>query len=144
MTNLKIVGRLLTATIIGFATGAFIGGLPLGKGLSGAMLGGVIGAAGLAILSQLLTFKKWIKAEEMAIYASAGFLPGMLIGGGKMLGLGVVGAVIFGVVSSVFYAAWIYNMIKRHEKTSDTFVILGMTLRFFIRIDLCVFCHFSR
>lgn len=107
---------MVTVAVIGVVTGGFIGGLPLGKGMLGAGFGGVIGAAVLVIASLFFKFKKWEIANTVLKYASIGILPGVLIGGSKILGLGANGALFFGGISSVIYATVIYKLTERHEK----------------------------
>lgn len=136
---LKLILENVVMAIIGLLTGAFIGGLPLGHGLVGALIGGFTGAALLVLLTLLFHAKKWEKAKTILKYASIGILPGMFIGGSKPLSLGVNGAIIFGIISAIIYATIIYKMIESHQKSERYFVFTGHYLILFLLGSISVF-----
>lgn len=139
MTKLKPVLESLTLIIIGFVTGSFIGGLPLGYGLTGALIGGVTGAVILTVLVQLMKFKQWHTAADIIMYVTIGLLPGLLIGGSAIIGLGVTGAILFGIVSSIIYSTVIYKWIKTSEQKARYIRYPGHYTVLFLLGSLSVF-----
>lgn len=139
MGKIKNVLELITIIVIGFVTGAFLGGFPLGQGMFGSVLAGGIGASVLVILSLLFKFKQWETANVILKYTSIGILPGMLIGGSKILGLGVTGALVCGVISSLLYATIIYKVIDKHEKSERYVRFQGHYIVLFLLGSISVF-----
>lgn len=130
---------MTTVVIIGLVTGAFLGGFPLKLGLTGAILGGISGAIILFSLSLFFKFRKLDRANTIVKYASIGILPGMLIGGSKILGLGATGALILGAISSVIYATVIYKLLNRHEKSERYVSFKGDYIVLFLLGSISVF-----
>lgn len=109
--NLTVLAEIMTAGMVGLITGAFLGAFPFGFGMKGAIIGGAIGLVLLTALILLLHLKNWETAKTIAKYASIGVLPGVLIGGSKIVGLGVTGAQLFGLASAIIYATVIYKLV---------------------------------
>lgn len=137
--NWSLIAELITAGMVGLFTGAFLGAFPLGLGKFGALAGGVIGIVLLVALTFLFHLKQWEKAKTITKYASIGILPGMLIGGSKILEFGVAGAQIFGIISAVLYATVIYKLVDYLVNKEHYVVYPGHYGLFFLLGSISVF-----
>lgn len=137
--SFNLVFEIMNAGMIGLITGAFLGAFPFGSGVIGALIGGGIGAVFLSALILLLRLKKWNKAKLIVLYGSIGILPGLLIGGSKILGLGIVGAQTFGLISAIIYATVIYKLVDYLVKSEKYILYPGHYAVLFLLGSISVF-----
>ncbi|QQK74582.1 hypothetical protein HUG15_02500 [Salicibibacter cibarius] len=144
MAKLGLIFDALAMAIIGLLTGAFVGGLVLGAGMPGGIAGGIMAAALLVLFTLTFHFLEWDVANRKVKYASIGILPGVLIGGTQLIGLGIPGAVIFGMVNAIIFAAIldpiIQNLVKKERYVlypgHYLFVFLLGTISAFLTIQI--------
>lgn len=126
----RLIFENIAMAVIGLVTGAFVGGFVFGGGMSGAIITGIVGAFLFVLPSILFHLINWTTVERKLKYFFIGILPGVLLGGGMVLGFGVKGAVIFGIINALFFAAIIdkgIESLKRKERyyqyAAHTFVV---------------------
>lgn len=137
--DFSLLAELITSGMVGLFTGAFLGAFPFGLGMLGALVGGAIGLVLLVALTFLFHLQKWENAKTILKYASIGILPGLLIGGSKILEFGIMGAQIFGVISAIIYATLVYKLVDYLVKIERYVVFPGHYGLFFILGSISVF-----
>ncbi|QQK78700.1 hypothetical protein HUG20_01480 [Salicibibacter cibi] len=116
MAKLGLILDALGMAIIGLLTGFFVGGLVLGLGMPGGIAGGIMAAAFLVLFTLTFHFLEWEVANRKVKYASIGILPGVLIGGTQLMGFGILGAITFGTVNAIIFAAVLDPIIQNYVK----------------------------
>ncbi|MFA8438422.1 DUF6114 domain-containing protein [Pueribacillus sp. YX66] len=137
--NFSLLFEIINAAMIGLITGSFLGAFPFGFGMYGALVGGGVGAVFLTSFILLLRFKKWETAKLIVKYGSIGVLPGVLIGGSKIIGLGITGALTFGLISAIIYGTAVYKLVDYHSKSEKYILYPGHYAVLFLLGSISVF-----
>lgn len=136
---IRLIFEYVAMAVIGLATGAFAGGFVFGGGVQGAIIIGIASAFLFVLLTIPFHFLNWTTVERKLKYFLIGILPGVLLGGGMVLGFGVKGAIIYGVIHAVIFTTVVDQVVEYSKKKERYYPYAAHTFVVFLFSTAAVF-----